>query len=111
MSAKPPTPQAISSLLRKAGFEKAVITDNNRYHKENTAGFHIVKGAGDVRVTWWSESVLPSARTTAFVEAERAEERRMLTVYAEVIRAGGWAVEEKPSLGFLSVYAPREDTR
>jgi hypothetical protein len=89
-----PTPQGISALLRKAGFEKAVITNNSRYVKENTEGFRVHKLAGDVIVNHWPASVPLTARTTASAQAERAHEREMLQRYAEVIRAAGWRVKE-----------------
>jgi hypothetical protein len=99
---KPPTPQGISALLKRAGFEKAIVTNNSRYVKENTEGFHVGKFPGGVVVTHWTKSAPPSERTTAHVQAERERERGMVTRYAEAIRLAGWRVKES-AIGHLVV--------
>ena len=90
---KPPTPQGISALLERAGFGKAAVTNNSRYHKENSEGYHVRKYPGSVLVAHWSASVPPTMQTTAFVQAERRNERVMLERYAQVIDAAGFCTE------------------
>lgn len=87
-----PTPQGISALLRRAGFERSVMTRNSRHHKEHTAGYHVKAFMGEVVVNWWPE-------TDHSAEAHQAaipEGREMRARYAEVITAAGWTVIEKP---------------
>jgi hypothetical protein len=90
---KTPTASGISRLLSAAGFDRAVITNNSRYHKEHTEGFHVRKHPGSVLVAHWSASVSPSARTVAFVQAERRSERVRLEQYAQVIDDAGFCTE------------------
>lgn len=107
-ASKSPTPQGISALLKRAGFDKAVVTNNSRYVKENTAGFHVGKYVGgEVIVNYWPASVLPTARTTAYVEQARRHERVMLEQYAHAIDEAGWRVE-LTTLRNLRVFAAKE---
>lgn len=88
---KPPTPQGISVLLRKAGFEKSVVTRNTRHHKAHTAGYHVTTIMGEVRVNWWPETDDSAAAHQAAIP----KGREMRARYADVIAAAGWAVTEK----------------
>jgi hypothetical protein len=90
---KTPTPQAVSAFLRKAGFEKAVMTNNSRHHKEHTGGFHARKNPGGVIVAHWTQTVPMSARTREFVERERSQERVMLMRYAGALESSDWAID------------------
>lgn len=57
MTAKPPAPQAISSLLRRSGFARSVQASTGRRSYEHTAGYHVRKDlSGGVSVNWWPES-------------------------------------------------------
>jgi hypothetical protein len=105
MTAKPPTVQGINALLRKAGFEQAVVTNNNRYHKEHTEGFRVAKYPGGVIVNWWPDTTRPAtSRTAAQAEQDRRTQREMITRYAEAIGAAGWSVKVTLSLGTVTVY-------
>jgi hypothetical protein len=87
MTAKPPTPQAISALLSKAGFEKVTHSKSRiRGMREHSAGYHVQADlSGAVSVNWWQSSFSHGsdpARTDA-----------MLARYADAILAAGFAVE------------------
>jgi len=86
---KPPTPQGISALLKRAGFERAVETRKGRNVSENTAGFHVKARMDTVTVNYWSDSAeMPTTKTIA-------AGREMLACYAADIRAAGWSVEDR----------------
>jgi hypothetical protein len=94
---KPPTPQGISALLRKAGFERAVITRTyaRGLGSDHTAGYHVKKRPGhdEVVVNWWPSTSRKNAYAPAVVEGDRATAITMHERYAEAIRAAGWGVE------------------
>ena len=80
MTTKPPTPQGISRLLAKAGFEKAET------HRGITSeGFHVIRyrlQAGVVIVNWWPASG---------DEFDRAQHDAMLGSYADTLTEAGFA--------------------
>lgn len=81
MTAKPPTPQSISALLNRAGFDRAEVK-----MRSGRSGFIVTKGYdsdGTVRVRWNSWSM----------GAPRERHHLELTKYAEAITAAGWTVE------------------
>jgi hypothetical protein len=82
MTAKTPTPQGISALLRKAGFTKAVV----RRHYITCPGYHVSKPAGfpagAVQVNHWTGS------SSTF-----RQDREMLSRYAEAIAAAGYSIK------------------
>lgn len=85
VATKNPTPQGISVLLRKAGFERAETIRSGRRHGENTAGYRVHRvHTGDVRVNHWPASVPSILRTTEFVAGQRRETLAMLARYAAV---------------------------
>lgn len=102
-----PTPQAISALLRKAGFERAEMTRNSRHHKEHTAGFHVTASFGEVRVNWWPDSRDPASQRAEAVQQQIEDGRAMRARYAQAIVNAGWPVREH--LHSLTVTA-QEDT-
>jgi hypothetical protein len=104
----PPTPQAISWLLKCAGFERAVITNNSRHHKEHTAGFRIMVIAGHVCVTWWADNRDLASQRADAVQQQVEDGRAMRARYAKAIADAGWPVQER--LHSLIVTA-QEDTR
>lgn len=98
MTTKPPTPQGISALLRKAGFERAVITRSymRGLGSDHTAGYHVKKRpghAGEVAVNWWPSTSRKNAYSPAVIEGDIATGRAMHERYAEAIRAAGWGTE------------------
>jgi hypothetical protein len=106
---KNPTPQGISALLRKAGFDRAEVIRGGRRHGENTAGYHVHAMAGEVRVNHWPATVLPTARTTKFAQEERRQTLEMLDRYAEAIQAAGWTVTKVRAFTMLAVTAPKDE--
>ena len=81
MTAKPPTPQGISALLRKAGFERSEVTSMHarnwgRSYREYSDGYQVRKSPGSVTVTRRPRDV-----------ATRDE---WLTKYAEAISGAGY---------------------
>jgi hypothetical protein len=97
---KPPTPQAISALLRKAGFERWTLGPATREHwdgrpvassRERSDGYEVIKGP--------REQVLVGYREGRVVNPDRMAERRarMLAEYARVVRDAGWQVADSES--------------
>lgn len=105
-AAKSPTPQAISALLRRAGFERSQRTGGAYGTPIVSEGYRVkattfqAPAAVDVRYrTGDSVSrVRASSRWPGGLEPDKevfAYERQMLERCAEVIRAAGWPVEDK----------------
>lgn len=97
MPSKPPTPQGISALLRKAGFERSV----SRGRSGSSSGFRVHKDYtrdGAVRVThhFWSMGT----------PIERHQQE--LARYAQAITAAGYRAEITDGGWGLTVTA-RED--
>ncbi len=89
MTPKPPTPQAISALLRKAGHVRAEKLANSG----NTRGFKVSRSRMDdgvVLVNFWEHSDL---------RTDPAVHRQMLARYAEDLAKAGWGVETALSRG------------
>ena len=81
MTSKAPTPQGISALLRKAGFERSDYDSRG-----SSTGFRVTKDYGHdgaVRVRHYFLSMAP--------QAERRKE--MLARYVKAITEAGWSVE------------------
>ena len=90
MTVKPPTPQGISRLLAKAGFERSTSSAGRiRGWRNYTEGYSAGKwdDRGSVAVSY-SRGLRPPSEA----EPIRLE---MLVSYAEVITAAGFAVTEK----------------
>ena len=88
---KPPTPQGISRLLAKAGFERAEPTPYRVMGaRQYTGGFHVVTDhqGSAVRVTWW-----PPSHSADDALAKNAE---MLLAYGDELAEAGWTVTVKP---------------
>lgn len=83
-----PTPQGISALLRKAGFDRSVSQPSRiRGFREYTEGFKVSKDYdGGVLVEW-----LPSSFRARGNNEER--ERDMLNRYHKAIEEAGFAVD------------------
>ena len=86
MITKEPTPQGISALLKRAGFERSTSSPSRiKGWRNYTAGYQV-------------NARYPSgAEVTHRVGFDRgpradAERARMLAAYAEAIRAAGWHV-------------------
>lgn len=93
MTAKAPTPQAISALLKRAGFEKSVNRPSRvKGWPEWCAGYKVVASIvpGCVLV----EHRVNSMRLRAAArEAEEAEEAEKRAAYAKAITDAGWTVD------------------
>jgi hypothetical protein len=81
MSAKPPTPLAIATLLRNAGFGRS-----ERHGDVCTEGFHVTAdiSAPGVLVRYWPDPGRPHSL---------ADTRAWLARYADVISRAGWPVQ------------------
>jgi hypothetical protein len=97
MTAKPPTPQGISALLRKAGFSRSVRQGRG----QASTGYDVSKSYGDgdvvVRHNTWSMVPFPEARDAA------------LARYAAAIEAAGYAVGRDGQFSRLIVSAASPD--
>jgi hypothetical protein len=112
MATKPPTPQAISALLRKAGYARSelipgrIAWDGRRIRSSlRTAGYRVIKGAdGEVLVSYEIGRVVNP-------DAEAKRRVILLADYARALCAGGWQAtvsepdERKPR---VIVAAPEE---
>ena len=94
MATKNPSAQAISRLLKAAGYDRSEVISQSRQHGRHTAGFCVRGGgvrAGEaiVVVGWRPKTplVTPSAEQA---ERDKARALEMASEYAEVIRAAGW---------------------
>lgn len=91
MTAKQPTPQAISALLRKAGYARSAVIpgrtgwDGRRIRSaKRTDGYRVIKGnAGQVLVSY---------ATGRVVNPDASAKRRdgLLADYARALCAAGW---------------------
>lgn len=92
MTAKQPAPQAISALLRKAGFTKAVVK-----MRGGTAGYFVQTdfSTGNVKVEYFTNTTGPSGYSTEL----------NLSAYARDIEEAGYEVL-RPSPRYLIVTAP-----
>lgn len=107
----PPTPQAISALLRRAGFKRSERIPQRGLHRTGarfTDGYEVTAGSpGQAEVRWWSEH---HQRALGDVGA--------LDCFADEIGAAGYRAEyadpkvppHHPPLSVLIVTA-QEDTR
>lgn len=98
----PPTPQAISALLRKAGFDRATYSKSSiRGMREHSQGYHVqADPSGGVSVNWWQSSLIHGTNPT--------RNREMLAHYAQAITAAGFAVESR---AHKLIVTAQEDTR
>jgi len=97
VSTKPPTPQGISALLRKAGFQRGeTFKKGGRRGEVSVAGYHVSLTARHetVDVRWWAPT------------HDTSRQDKMLAAYAEVIEGAGWAVETRRA--WLIVTAPKQ---
>ena len=87
MTTKPPTPQGISALLRRAGFDRSVSRATRiKGWRESSEGYMVTGYRDEVTVR----------HMAGFGRGPNADRRKrdMLAKYAEAIRAEGWAVAE-----------------
>jgi hypothetical protein len=85
MTAKPPTPQGISALLKRAGFERSVSSATRiKGWRNYSEGYSVTGYRDEVNVR----------HHTGYARGSGAAERRdtALAQYAEAIRAAGWHV-------------------
>lgn len=106
---KPPTPQGISRLLAKAGFERMTDRESQiRGMKEHTAGFEVRQDRpsvpvadAPVMVTWWPSS---------FAHDRQVRELgKMLAAYVSVVEGAGYAAKQDDGTGWL-IISVRKDT-
>jgi hypothetical protein len=91
---KPPTPQGVSALLERAGFERGV----SRPEDQAADGYAVIPnrpGDGIVLVNWWG--------------ADEGEHAGMLHRYAETIEGAGYRVCESADAAYLIVTAKEAD--
>ncbi len=103
MTTRPPTPQGISALLRKAGYVRAETHGKGPHRGEVSAAGYRVTGSshqGAVAVRWCPASDARPVERWDELAVQRAE---YLGSYAADIEAAGWAVERKT--GWLIVTA------
>ena len=95
MTAKTPTPQGVSALLKRAGFQRG-----KRVIRGTVIGYEVSRdyGTGAVRVEHVSFSMNPADAVTAGALAK----------YAEAVTAAGYAVIT-PSPRYFLVSAQEED--
>lgn len=87
MIARQPTPQGISSLLKRAGFERSVSSATRiKGWRNNSEGYRCEKSYG-------IDGGVLVRHYTGFDRGEAAHARRdeELARYAEAIKAAGWA--------------------
>lgn len=105
MPSKPPTPQGISALLRKAGFTKSVSSSTRvRGFGDRSAGYVVSRGRekGTVEVAYATGTFRTGPDIDARAKAKEDDYKRALT-------AAGWDVQPSTSIyGGLTVTA-RED--
>jgi hypothetical protein len=95
----PPTPQAISALLRKAGFERSQSRATRiKGWRESTTGYHVTGYGDEVNVS----------HRLGFARDEEARDR-MLAKYADAIRAAGWQVSGPTAVGRELIVTAQED--
>jgi len=95
---KPPTPQVISALLRKAGYDRSEVISRATMNHRYTTGFYVrsgrVAGKTEVYVNWRLKKPAPAiAAEQAERERNQARALELAGEYAEAIRAAGWPAE------------------
>lgn len=92
MTTKRPTPQAISALLRKAGFERSETLSRASWHHRHTAGFYV---RGDEAAAYVGHRAATPPLTPSAAQAERnkATALEMTAKYVEALTAAGWPAE------------------
>lgn len=81
MTPKPPTPQGVSALLKRAGFARAVIQ-----MRGGCSGFRVTKDHG-------REGRVRVRHHTWTMASDDARHQRELARYAKTITEAGWSVE------------------
>lgn len=92
---KAPSPQAISRLLKAAGFERSEMTSRASLRQTWTTGFRVRfdKDAGQVFVGWLHKRADPYTPYRLLAEQHKATALEMAGKYAEAISAAGWNAE------------------
>jgi hypothetical protein len=108
VATKKPTPQGISALLRKAGYERSAVLSRASLRHRYTAGFHTRSTETEVYIGHRAETPLlpPSA---ARKERDKATALEMVGKYAEALRAAGWLAEVIHLAGPLVRVTPKEN--
>jgi hypothetical protein len=89
MATKNPSAQAISRLLKAAGFDRSEVV-----RQTCTAGFHARPADAGVYVGWRQEQLSRYSRPSAAqAERDKATALEMAGKYAEAITAAGWPAE------------------
>lgn len=97
MTTKPPSPQGISALLGRAGFQRSKSTGRGGY----SSGFAVSKSYGTeggvrVRYITWSMGASQESRLARLAE------------FVPVIEAAGWSVRYADRIAELIVTAPAD---
>jgi len=94
MTHKPPTPQGISALLKRAGFERSESSATGVKGWRNHSEGYVVRGYESGRVhVGHEDGRFHSA------DADRQRSAEMEERYAQVIEAAGYAVERSGEAG------------
>lgn len=116
--AKTATPQAISALLRRAGFERSTYGDKGVMWNEASTGFSVWRTYHQDVPQQPYVAVQHHIKDADYSDVDRvayAEMRARLEEYAVVIRAAGYPAlvrdrgDEPPWLTILTVAAPPEE--
>lgn len=98
MTPRPPTPQAISSLLREAGFERSNHGDKGVMWNEHSTGYRAYSGGGYEDVPPFVTVIHYDAGQSCCEDCHARHKDQtapeMLSRYAEAISAAGW--ERRP---------------
>jgi hypothetical protein len=89
------TPQAISALLRREGFDKSVVTRKARHYSQHTAGYRVTAFLGEVRVNWWPDNHDRDSSLAVNVQKQIETGNEMRARYAKVIAAAGYLAVER----------------
>jgi hypothetical protein len=92
MAPKPPTPQAISALLRKAGFARSEKLPRTARYDRYSAGFHVRGDSAAAYAGWRPETPLLSPSTTE-ADRNKATALEMAGKYADALTSAGWPAE------------------
>lgn len=98
MTTKPPSPQGISALLRKAGFGRSTFSPGRMGLRRYSPGYLVTAG--------YPESMVEVCHRGG----DEAECERMLAAYAEAVRAAGWCAawsKRRTTRPVLIVTAPK----
>ena len=94
MTAKNPTAQGISRLLKAAAYDRSETISRATLAHRYTAGFHVRAAGADEVYVGWRPATPPEGNSAAFRERHnKARALELTEEYAGVLRAAGWPAE------------------